>query len=158
MLPLLLKPAFETGTFELSWDLHRRQAMIDLHDLADVVVKIVREREAHFAATYELTSSGAHSAHDIGAALSNAMGRYIAVKQVSPDTYLEAFYGSVKNDNFKHQYAVFRAISLWYSQYDFVGNSNVLEWLLGRKPATLQEFVDREWEKHQKMSGHFRAE
>jgi uncharacterized protein YbjT (DUF2867 family) len=150
MLPLLLAPAFKTGTFELSWDLTRRQAMIDLYDFAQVVVKVVRERDAHFAATYELTAPGAHSAHDIGAALTSAMGRPIDVKQVSADTYLKAFYGSIGNEDLRHQHGVFRAISLWYSQYDFIGNSNVLAWLLGRAPTTLQEFVSREWKAFQK--------
>jgi uncharacterized protein YbjT (DUF2867 family) len=148
MLPLLLKPAFMTGVFELSWDLNRRQAMIDLHDLAEVVVTVARERECHFGATYELTAPGAHSAHDIAAALSTTTGRSIHAAQVTPEAYLDAFYGAGRRNDFRHQYAVFRAISLWYSQYDFVGNSNVLTWLLGRAPTTLQEFVEREWNIH----------
>jgi uncharacterized protein YbjT (DUF2867 family) len=149
MLPLLLFPAFKTGVFELSWDLSRRQAMIDLHDLAEVVVTVARERESHFGATYELTAPGAHSAHDIAAALSATISRPVTAKQVTPDAYLDTFYGVERRNDLRHQYGVFRAISLWYSQFDFVGNSNVLKWLLGRSPTTLQEFVKREWKAFQ---------
>jgi uncharacterized protein YbjT (DUF2867 family) len=145
MLPLLLRPAFETGTFELSWDLNRQQSMIDLHDVAEVVVKVAQEGKAHYGATYELTAPGGHSAHDIAAALKAATGRPIAVRQITPDAYLNTFYGPEVREGFRHQYGVFRAISLWYSQYDFVGNPNVLTWLLGRRPTTLEEFVAREW-------------
>jgi len=148
MLPLLLKPAFETGVFELSWDLNRRQAMIDLHDFADVVVKIAREGEIHYGATYELTAPGAYSAHDIGAAIKAVTGLAIKVKQVTPDAYLNSFYGPDVREEFRHQYAVFRAIGLWYSQYDFVGNANVLTWLLGRAPTSLEAFIAREWQNH----------
>ena len=31
-----------------------------------------------------------------------------------------------------------------YSRYGITGNPNVLTWLLGRKPTTLREYVQRE--------------
>jgi hypothetical protein len=34
-----------------------------------------------------------------------------------------------------------RAISARYSSHDFVGNPNVLTWLLGRPPTTFESYV-----------------
>jgi hypothetical protein len=41
-----------------------------------------------------------------------------------------------------------RAISARYSANDFVGNPNVLTWLLGRTPTTFEEWVRTELEVH----------
>ena len=42
-----------------------------------------------------------------------------------------------------------RAISARYSSHDFVGNPNVLTWLLGRPPTTYEQFVRRHYEAYQ---------
>jgi uncharacterized protein YbjT (DUF2867 family) len=147
MLPHLMFMAFEHGVFELCWDLDRVQAMIDLHDLTDVIAKVAREGERHFFATYELTSPGNHSARDIGATIAKVTGKKIEVKEVTPETMLDRFYGGEDlAEKFKHQIAVFRSFSLWYDQHDFLGNPNVLAWVLGREPTTLVQFVSREWQ------------
>jgi hypothetical protein len=36
---------------------------------------------------------------------------------------------------------VLRAITARYSSHDFVGNPNVLTWLLGRSPTTFEAYV-----------------
>jgi hypothetical protein len=36
-----------------------------------------------------------------------------------------------------------RAISERYSSHDFIGNPNVLTWLLGREPTTFQQFTQQ---------------
>jgi hypothetical protein len=40
-----------------------------------------------------------------------------------------------------HQISVLRAITSRYSRHDFVGNPNVLTWLLGRPPTTFEAYV-----------------
>ena len=40
-----------------------------------------------------------------------------------------------------HQIRVLRAITARYSSHDFVGNPNVLTWLLGRPPTTFETYV-----------------
>ncbi len=47
-----------------------------------------------------------------------------------------------------HQIRVLRAISARYSSHDFVGNPNVLTWLLGRPPTTFEEYVRRQHHLH----------
>ena len=41
---------------------------------------------------------------------------------------------------------VLKSISAWYSRHEFIGNPNVLEWLLGRPPTTFETFAHaRNW-------------
>jgi hypothetical protein len=40
-----------------------------------------------------------------------------------------------------HEYRVVRSLHSRYSSDDFIGNSNVLTWLLGRAPTSFEQFV-----------------
>lgn len=153
MLPLKLRPAFERGVFELSWSLDRRQSVVDLDDVTDVAVTVLSDTSAHAAATYELVAPGRFTAHDLGAIISKVMGRPIAVREIDADTYALAWLGDRDPAEATHELAVLRAISARYSAHDFVGNPNVLTWLLGRPPTTYEQFVRREWDAHQARSG-----
>jgi uncharacterized protein YbjT (DUF2867 family) len=147
MLPVVFQPVFGSGVWEQLYDLRRGQAMVALEDVAEVAVKVAREREAHFGATYQLCAPGNHSGYDIAAAFTRVTGRKVEPSLVSPDAYFERYYGVGQGDRFRYPLALIRAVGLWYSQYDFAGNPNVLTWLLGRAPVTLDEFITREWRK-----------
>jgi uncharacterized protein YbjT (DUF2867 family) len=151
MMPFKLWSAFEEGVFRLSWSLDRRQSMVDLDDVTDVVVKVLNESSLHFAATYELAGSARYTAHEIGAIISNVLGREIAVQQVTGEDNLRAFFGAdadMASGKFDHQLRVFRAISAYYSNKDFIGNPNTLRWLLGREPTSYEEFVRKEYKRY----------
>lgn len=141
MLPLKLRPAFEQGVFRLSWSLDRRQSMVDLGDVAEVAAKVLIEGAPHWAATYELVGPGRHTGHEIGAIVARVVGRPIAVEEIDGDTYLKAWFGDVDPADFPHQARVLRSISARYSAHDFLGNPNVLTWLLGRPPTSYETFV-----------------
>ena len=145
MLPLKLQPVFREGVFRLSWSLERLQSMVDLDDVTDVVVEVLTNGERHYGATYELVGLGRYDAHQIADIISRVMGRTIPVEEISGDEYLKAFIGDADPARFTHQARVLRAISARYSAHDFIGNPNVLTWLLGREPTSFAEFVDRNY-------------
>ena len=145
MLPLKLKPAFERGVFELSWSLTRRQSLVDLADVADVALQVLTSPQAHTGATYELAGPGRFTAHELGAIIAAVLGRDIQVREIDADSYLAAWFGDADPASFPHQARVLRAITARYSSHDFVGNPNVLRWLLGRPPTTFEQFVRREF-------------
>jgi len=149
MLPLKLKPVFERGVFELSWSLERRQSLVDLADVAQVAALVLGDSAAHAGATYELASAGRYTAAELGAIISTVLRRPIDVRQIDADTYLKAWVGDRDPEDFPHQVRVLRAITARYSSHDFVGNPNVLRWLLGREPTTFEAFVQREYDRHQ---------
>jgi uncharacterized protein YbjT (DUF2867 family) len=141
MLPLKLRPVFEQGVFELSWSLERRQSLVDLGDVTDVACLALTESERHAGATYELAAPGRYTAHELGDIISRVLGRPIVVREIDADTYLKAWVADADPQQVTHQIRVLRAISARYSSHDFVGNPNVLTWLLGRPPTTFESYV-----------------
>lgn len=139
MLAHRLLPAFENGVFRLSWSLDRYQSMVALADVAEVVARVLVDRQQHAGATYELVSPGRYTAHDLGRIIAQVIGKDIAVEEIDCDTFLEQVLGDA--NQFPYQAKVMRAISARYSSHDFVGNPNVLTWLLGRQPTTFAQFV-----------------
>ena len=144
MLPHRLKSVFEEDVFRLSWSLDRRQSMVDLEDVADVVALVLAQPERHVAATYELVGPGQYTGHDIGRSLSDVLGRDIRVERIDPEAFLRARMGDADPDALEYQLRMIRAIGARYSAHDFLGNPNVLTWLLGRPPTTFEAFVRRE--------------
>jgi uncharacterized protein YbjT (DUF2867 family) len=145
MLPLKLRPAFAKGVFELSWSLDRRQSMVDLGDVTDVAALVLTDSGRHAGATYELVGPGRYTAHELGEIISGVLGRPIEVRQIDADTYLKAWFGDADPAQFTHEVKVLRAISARYSSHDFIGNPNVLSWLLQRPPTTFEEYVRRQY-------------
>ncbi len=149
MLPLKLKSVFSDSVFKLSWSLDRRQSLVDLDDVTDVAVEVLANSARHGGATYELVGVGPYTAYELGGIMASALKRPIAVEEISADTYLQAWFGGKGPDEFPHQANVLRSITARYSSHDFIGNSNVLTWLLGRDPGTFEQFVRREFEAFQ---------
>jgi uncharacterized protein YbjT (DUF2867 family) len=141
MSPIKLRPVFERGVFRLSWSLERYQSLVDLGDVTEVAVKVLTDSAAHAGATYELVGPGRFTAHDLAAIIARVLEREIAVEEIDGDTYLKEFFGDVSPDEFPHEARVLRAITARYSSHDFIGNPNVLTWLLGRAPTSYEAFV-----------------
>jgi len=148
MLPLKLKPVFERGVFELSWSLERRQSMVDLGDVTDVAASVLGDVERHGGATYELVGPGRYTAHELGAIMARVMGRPVEVRQIDADTYLKAWVGDKDPAQCEHQVRVLRSISARYSSHDFVGNPNVLTWLLRRPPTSFESYFRHQYAAH----------
>jgi uncharacterized protein YbjT (DUF2867 family) len=141
MLPWRLRPAFDRGVFELAWSLDRRQSMVDLGDVTDVVRIVLTDSEQHAGATYELVGPGRYTAHELGAIIAGVLERPIEVRHIAPDTFLKGRFGDADPAQFPYESKVLRAILTRYSSHDFIGNPNVLTWLLQRRPTTFEDFV-----------------
>ena len=148
MLAHRLKPAFERGLFRLSWSLERFQSMVALHDVTDVVASVLLDGERHAGATYELVAPGRFTAHDMATVIGDIVGKPIAVEEISCDIFMKEFVGDV--EKFPYEARVMRAISARYSSHDFIGNPNVLTWLLGRPPTTYAQFVQTQFDAYRK--------
>lgn len=144
MLRHRLKTTLDQGAFLLSWALDRYQSMVDLADVTEVAAAVLADGAQHAGATYELVAPGRYTAHDLAAIVSGILDRDIPAKQIAPDEFLRAALRTESLDRFPYETAACRAISDRYSSNDFVGNPNVLTWLLGRKPTTFEQFAQRE--------------
>ena len=145
MLRHRLKPAFAQGVFRLSWALDRYQSMVDLGDVTEVAAAVLAESDHHAGATYELVAPGRYTAHDLAKIISGVAGREVIAERIDSEVFLKASLGVDSLAQFPYQARVSRAISERYSSHDFIGNPNVLTWLLGREPTTFEQFTQREF-------------
>lgn len=149
MLRHRLVPAFEKGVFRLSWSLERYQSMVDVDDVTEVAAAVLSDPRPHAGATYELVAPGRYTAHDLAGIISGVTGRAVHAAQIDPAAFLKATLGVESLVQFPYQTEVLRSISSRYSSHDFIGNPNVLTWLLGRPPTTFEQFVRREFHEFQ---------
>ena len=169
ILPAWFSPVFQSEVFRLWWSLERRQSVIILEDYAEAAAKIICEGSAHYAATYELSSADCLTGHEIADIITKVTGRPIKAEEVSPDEFLmkyrkhpalEARRASgrpILAEDFEYEFEVFRAIGACYAKHDFVGNANVLTWLLGRKPMSVEDYARKEYAKF-RASSHGQAQ
>lgn len=149
MLRHRLKSVLERDVFLLSWALDRYQSMVDLADVADVAAAVLADGARHGGATYELAAPGRFTAYDIVEVLSDVLGRKISAEHIDADEFTRSSLGPDHLSRFPYHTMAARAISKRYSSHDFIGNSNVLTWLLGREPGSFRQFVEREIETFQ---------
>lgn len=157
MLPAWFKPVFQSGVFRLWWSMERRQSLIALEDCADAATKVVCEGSKHYGATYELSSADCLTGFEISDTIARVTGRPIKAEEVAAEEFFfkhrqlpavearRASGQSVRPEDFAHELEVFRAIGECYGRHDFVGNPNVLTWLLGRKPTSVEDYVRKEY-------------
>ncbi|MDQ2852324.1 MAG: NmrA family NAD(P)-binding protein [Actinomycetota bacterium] len=141
MLAHRLRPAFEHGVFRLSWALQRYQSLVDLEDVTEVAQMVLLNAATHAGATYELASAGRYTAHDLTDIIATVIGTPVVTERIEADSFLHAVLGDPAQ--FPYEARAMRAITDRYSSHDFVGNPNVLTWLLGRAPVSFEQFVRR---------------
>ena len=141
MLAHRLKPAFERGVFELTWSLDRRQSLIEIGDIAEVAALVLSDSARHVGATYELASPGWYTAHDLADIISRVIGRPVIAGELDVETFATRMFRPDDGADTSYRFRAMRAISARYSSTDFVGNPNVLTWLLKRTPTTFEDWV-----------------
>lgn len=114
-----------------------------LQDLAEALAIIIEEREKHFLAEYTACSTGPLSYADVIATLSEEIGKPIQIQQKDFYESASQFESLIagKNGNVSPGTRdILHRLLLYYNVYGIKGNTNVLEWLIGRKPTSVQEF------------------
>lgn len=112
------------------FDVTRHFSPIDLEDLSEAVANIVT-RDGHAFATYELAGTERLSFEDMAKSIGQATGRSIAARQLDP----ELVTAQARSHGFSAAAAEeLRLMMTHYDKYGLLGNGNVLQMLLGRKP------------------------
>lgn len=84
--------------------------------------------------------------YDLADIIAGVVGKPIDVREIDADAFAQVVVGDVDPTAREYKLRVMRAITARYSSHDFVGNPNVLTWLLGRAPRTFEDFVRSHYE------------
>ncbi|MBK8045744.1 MAG: NmrA family NAD(P)-binding protein [Anaerolineales bacterium] len=135
-----LRNAAETGFYRVPYATATRLGMVDLEDVAEVAAKVLTQ-DGHEGATYELAGTEVLTQDQVAATMSAALGRRVSAEvQDRVDWAAHAHRAGLG------EYAVATLVRMfeYYERYGFWGNSFVLSCLLGRRPSSLGEVLERE--------------
>lgn len=141
MAPRRFGPAIAAGVLKAGWSLDRKQSLVDIGDVTDVAAEVLTNPQRHAAATYQLAGSERLTAREMAAIIARVIGREVGVEQIDPESYFKGLFGYRDLSTMSHQVSVSRSLTSRYSSHDFVGNPNVLTWLLGHAPTTFEQFI-----------------
>lgn len=129
----------EEGVHAMAFNTKVRFNVVDLADLAEATATVALD-DAHAYASYELAGPEALSQDDMAAILTEELERPIEAVHLPLDQ-LRA------NAEAKGVPAarIERMVTMndHYDRYGFLGNPNVLSWILGRAPTTYRAYVQR---------------
>lgn len=116
-----------------------RICMIDLEDLAEAA-SIILTSPGHIGATYELCGPENLSLSDMKAAMEQHFGHKIKVEMPQ-----DAMFAAQLKNLGVGDYQVNTLLKMFqhYNEHGFIGNPNVLTWILGRKPNNFSSFILR---------------
>jgi uncharacterized protein YbjT (DUF2867 family) len=116
-----------------------RMCMVDLEDLAEAA-SIILTSPGHTGATYELCGPENLSLSEMIAAMEQHFGREIKVETPQDEMFAAQLKKLGVGD-----YQVNTLIKMFqhYNEHGFIGNPNVLTWILGRKPNDFSSFILR---------------
>jgi uncharacterized protein YbjT (DUF2867 family) len=127
----------EEGVYEIPYSTRSKSSMIDLHDLAEVVLKVMTECNHRFA-VYELCSCEQLSAEGIAEIVSQHCGKQIMAESLDRVVWEKAMRSKNLPDYARE---TLLKMFFYYEQFDFIGNCNQLTWLLGRSPNDFGSFI-----------------
>ncbi len=128
------------GTHAMPFNTHVRFNVVDLLDVAEAVATIVSSSSQHRYATYELAGAEALSQDAMASILSAELGRPVVAGMIKPD----AARRSAEARGLSEERVVnMLDMNAHYDRHGFLGNANVLRWLLGREPNTFRNYVRR---------------
>jgi uncharacterized protein YbjT (DUF2867 family) len=139
-----IEDVYNQGLFIQASALETPLSFVDMDDKVDVAVKVLTE-EGHYGATYELCCDDNINAIEIAQIMTEVMGKDIKPKLVPKEMIISGFQKAFPEYG-DYPARGFNALFDYYSKYGFVGNSNVLKMLLGRKPITIKEFIKKEYD------------
>ena len=131
------KAVVDRGVYAVPYTAETRISMVDLGDVAEAAARILTE-PGHDGATYQLCGPGYLSQHEVAARIGERVGREVRAEAVPLDAWkTQARAAGLSDDKVETLARMF----LFYERHGLRGNPRVLEWLLGRPPASFEQFL-----------------
>jgi NAD(P)H dehydrogenase (quinone) len=127
------------GIYRVPYPIDTRLSLIDLEDVAEAAA-IVLTNASHSSATYELVGTPPLSQIEIADAFSRALKKPVRAEAETVESWDARAHGAGMEDYARETLIkMFRA----YARDGLKGNANVLSWLLGHPPVSLENFAAR---------------
>jgi uncharacterized protein YbjT (DUF2867 family) len=130
-----LVEAVKTRVLSVPYNPANEMGFLDLRDMAKVVGVILDRPEKHYLARYELCGMNI-SYLAYGRLMSEYSGKEVQIKKSDPREVAKA--AAKGNVDFEDRLA---RMFFYYDRWGLVGNSNILEWLLGGEVGTPDEYI-----------------
>jgi NAD(P)H dehydrogenase (quinone) len=129
----------DASVYAVPYPVSTRLSLVDLNDVAEVAARVLTEA-GHVGATYELMGTLPLTQTQVAECLSAKLGRPVVAEEVDLDQWEQ---GARLQGLRGYALQTLRHMFRYYAANGLVGNPQVLGWLLGRAPTTLEEFVQR---------------
>lgn len=128
------------GVYAVPYSTNTRFSLVDLEDVALAVARVIHESGQHDYAIYELSSSQILSNADIACLVGTVIGREVNALALDRAEWERGARSQGMSD-----FAVETLLNMfeYYDHFGFIGNGNVLSWLLRRTPTRFEKFLNR---------------
>jgi NAD(P)H dehydrogenase (quinone) len=129
------------GKMRIPYDLKAKSTPIDLADVAETAATIIGN-SVHFGASYQLSGSERLSSHDQAKLVASHSGAKVNAERFKVNEWeKDALAGGLDAGRI----LTLKKMFSFYDSNDFMGNSKVLEMLLGRPTTLFRDFLKRDW-------------
>ena len=129
-----------SGILSVPYSLDQPMSFVDRRDVAEAA-SIVLSDDEHFRATYELVGTDPITARELAGLISKESGLSVEAEEISASVIIDRLSRTSVIDTFTSD--AFERMFVYYNRHGLTGNSNVLGWLLGRKPTDFPEYLRR---------------
>lgn len=117
-----------------------RLSLVDLDDVAEAAVAVLTSLEYRFG-IYELCGTADLTQSEVASAFSEKLGHNIEAVQISIEEWRERAHAAELNP---YALDALESMFRYYDRHGLSGNCKVLQWLLGREPTSLSDYIERE--------------
>lgn len=130
----------DDGTYAVPYATETRLSIVDLEDVAAVATTVLASAD-HRGATYELCGPDTPTQTEIATVISRNLG--ISVR--AEEQLRHEWEKSAREAGKLSDYAIDTLLQMfkYYEAYNYIGNGNVLRWLLKRAPTSFDGFIAR---------------
>lgn len=128
--------------YPAAWDPKLAYSFLVLRDLGEAGAKVLSEGGKHYMAQYPLSSTMPMSYIDLMATLSKVVGKNIRIERKSYEEAVKMFCERILGGNVSQgSLDGIQRMMLYYDNRALQGNPNVLGWLLGRAPTSIERWA-----------------
>ena len=134
---LIWEEILTTGKHRMPFSIDAKFNVVDVADLAEAAA-IVLTGDGHDSATYQLAGPDSLSQLDMAKIISEVIGKPVSAEAKSKNEFIESAEKAGMTADRIEQLTVMNG---HYDEHGLVGNSNVLEWILGRPATNFSSYI-----------------